>query len=233
MAIAIDSSTPAPSKLTGVLASPATSNSFSPPANSLILVGFSACSIATEPPPGTNLPTGGGLTYTKLIEKWDGSNDYAGLWWAFATSAPGSMSISITLTNIPQQGGLLQPVVLTGCSSNQSGAGTGFQSATGQTPSVSVTTTASGSQVFGMEANFTSTTSPTVASGQTITINGNSTFFTTSGNGYWMQTLTSPSGAAGTVTLSASAPTGLDITFVAAEILATATAADLSVAEIN
>lgn len=212
MAIAIDSSTPA-----AVAAN--TSNSFSPPAGSSLLILWASHFNRTITSISDSL--GSHLTYVKLIAYSEVGDDNQEIWIADCPSAQTGMTLTVT----PSAGtpDLLGVVVLTGAAAAASQTGTtGTQGTFSGTPSISVTTTADGSWVFGALGSR-GTSAPTIPAGQTDVFNGQT--FQLNVNG-WAQATSSPTTSSGTsVTLNDTAPTGVEFGFCVAEILAAPSAA--------
>ena len=222
MTITIDASTPAPST-TASTVSTLTSASFTPPANSLVVI---ATASAANTNVGNNLASvsDGTNTYTLLAWAAQATSVNAALSCHYYASSPGAITVTATFNFAPAQGIDLVPIVLTGVAAIQNGAvatdGAGAQEGSGATPSVTVNATAVGSMIIAAHANFTSGTSPTPSGDQSITFNAHSSFFTTSGNGNWAQYEPTLTTAPGNVTISDTAPTGLTLAMCAAEILA-------------
>ena len=246
MSIAVDASTPAPTATSSVIASGGTiaSAAITAPANSLIVICLAVqgtTNVAGHPDACITGVSGGGLTFTELAYAYHGSDSYASIWVGY-----GSPSASSTFTaqfgtgygSLATYGATLIPIVLTGAASTQNGGvatdlsgSTGAGSGTGgaalesasATPSVTVNATASGSLILAVQSNDTSATSPTVPGSQTITFNGHSSFYGSTGdNGLWAQMQTALTSGAGNVTINDTAPTGLMMAMCGAEILASA-----------
>lgn len=216
MTLAIDSSTPALAE--NASGTTCTSNAFSPPAGSLLVVVLANCYGNTITSITDSLATH--LTYRKLVNGPLDSN--AEIWVADCPSAQTGMTVTAT-TSATQPANVtgFGVIVMTGAAAaaSQTGAtnnGSGYSGA----PSAAVTTTAAGSQVIGVAAMASVATAPTPATGQTNTFGSQSLVLTSGAGAQWCQTTTSPTATSGTVvTISDTAPTG-DHGIVAAEILA-------------
>jgi hypothetical protein len=161
----------------------------------------------------TTTVTGAGLTWN-LVRRANGQHGTAEIWSALASSP----LTGATITSTPQVAGYdqqLTVVTLTGA------AGTGASAAAGKpsgTESVSVTTTAAGSQIFGVGEDYSNALSRSVGSGQYLL---GQWVDTGPGNTFWTQTTFGPTSATGTkVTLNETAPTGDIWNMAAAEVLA-------------
>jgi hypothetical protein len=224
MALAIDSSTPAPAtNIVGVTS--LASNAVAPPGSSLlaILVAISKCSGATVSSITDSLASH--LTYTKLVAE-PGTGCQSEIWLADVPgTAPGSMTITPTFTSASDVEVL--PIVFTGAQNSAAqitNANTGVAAnVVGVAPTATTSkAVTAGSQVIGAFTNFNNNTAPTALSGQTATINGNATFMndTNGGQGAWVEALSANSSGGSAVTLGASAPTTGFWAAAIAEILA-------------
>lgn len=232
MALAIDASTPA---VKGVApATSITSNTFSPPANSVIVVlvspGGPSGSAQSVSSMTDNL--GSHLTWALITGARSNTNSNgqlggsAEIWYASCPSSQTNMTVTANFainsgaTVSPDS--LIQPIVFTGAKTTQNGA-TAIDPQTGSTlPSKSVTTTAAGSWVVGVLINYTNATGPTPGSGQTNTINGNSAVLTnsTDAEAFWGQIQNAVTPGSGTlVTINDTAPS-VQHNMAIAEILA-------------
>lgn len=173
MALALDASTPALATNGGGgnASESVTSNSFSPPANAVIVVVCLSNMTA-----GSSTLTGSitdslasHLNWTEVTVSVDFSrrSGITAIWWAPVTSAPGAMTVSVTLTAsgsaIYEMG--VVPLVWTGADmTNPIGATTGGDGSTSSANlSVSITPTQTGSALL-MGAND-STTAASVSAG--------------------------------------------------------------------
>lgn len=157
--------------------------------------------------------TSAGLTWT-LVRRADSQGGTAEIWSAFAPSSPSGLTVTSTprLDGYDQQ---LTVLVLTGATTVGASAGAGGSAGVGH---VSVTTTASGSQVYGVGEDYTNAQSRTVASGQRLF---SQWVDTAAGDTFWTQGTYGPTSPAGTkVTLSDTAPTGDTWNMAAVEVLA-------------
>jgi hypothetical protein len=214
MAIAIDNSTPAP---VAVSATSGTTATFSPPANSLLVIGSGNAEPYRVTGVSDNLG-GGALTYSNLAFKFSVFSDtYGEIWAAYSTPAQTNMTVTVTYANAATLA-VFFVAVLTGAAPTQNGAtGSGTNSST--TPSAAVTTTANNSLVIGA-AGTRSAGAPTPNSGQTNTFGTRTFAAANSGDEQWMQTTTSPTSASGTVVTIGDTITSAEWAMVAVEILA-------------
>lgn len=232
MSLAIDASTPAIIGSTPVAAAgTVTSNSFSPPSNSVIFMmvaldGNSSGTAQTLSSMTDNL--GSHLSWAKLVTDGIVSGSLGGcaeIWWASCPSSQTGMTVTGTLlhatTGANSPDWAMLPIVFTGAATTQAGATATRNSTATGTPSLSVTGTANGSWVIGIVQNYDSGTAPTVGSGQTTTINGHvaQELNATDGDGYWAQIQTATTGG-GTITISDTAPTAIHHHMVVAEVQA-------------
>jgi hypothetical protein len=215
MAIAVDTSTPA---LKTNSATTAVSNSFSPPANSLLVIVYMSPNTTTISSITDSL--GGHLTYT-LRKGNHGTGDCnTEIWVADCPSSQTGMTVTATLGVSVY--GTIGIVVLTGAiaAASQTGA-TNNASSFGAAPTSSVTTTANGSLVIGTFGTRLGTTPAAgIPGGQTDTF-GSSTLLAQDGNGTyeWVQTTTAPTSSSGTsVTINNTTSCEFDLALV--EILA-------------
>lgn len=151
MAITEDASTPV--IVVGTSATSLTTASFSPPANSLLLavvgVGW-----GNTVPTGATVTDSGGHTWTVAATAAgtvSGTGGLAKIAYTYLSSAPGSITVTATFTNL-SGGSMLAVRVLTGAASSQAGAGSktlvGVTNSTVGT--VSITTTTTNSLVYGI-----------------------------------------------------------------------------------
>lgn len=164
MAIAEDSSDP-DTGLTGTGTATFTSISFSPPAKSLLVAmvaaewAFSASvtTITVTDSSDSNATTWAGV----FTDDTTGDGGASGVAYRYFATAPGSITVRSTYTNF-SGGGRLQVIkVLTGANPNQAGASVQSPIGGGTNFSASITTTGSGSIVYGaasMNNNHTSMT---------------------------------------------------------------------------
>ena len=222
MALAIDASTPAfASQATG--AASITSASFSPPSNSLLVIGVGHSGSGFISATAMTDSLGSHLTYTDAVGVVEGGNHaYSDFWIAPVGSAPGAMTVTASWTGSAAFGDAMGILVLTGAAVSQVGAAQNTATAASGTPaapSVAVTTTANGSWVFGFVTNSTSATAPTIPGGQTDTFNAQ-TMFAGPNAGFWLQGTSAPTSTSGTVvTINDTAPS-VEFAMVALEILA-------------
>lgn len=153
--ITTDASSPASVTATGRPASVVTA-SFTPPANTL-LCALIACGWNSGAPVAATVSDSGGHLWTKKAEATVGSvnGGLAAVWTCPLTSAPGAITVTMSITGWAASGGgvSLDLLVLNGAAANQAGAATGTKSdQTGSLTdtSVNVTTTQVGSRVYGV-----------------------------------------------------------------------------------
>ena len=161
MAITEDASTPAvvpvgDSGSTSPSTKTVTSAAFSPPANSL-LVALVNGGWATTSANAASVTDSVGGTWTvgpAAVGTSTSARGVAAIFYRYLSSAPGSMTVTASITNL-NAGRQLAVRVLNGAASNQTGAGSGTTvNPTGSTTcTVSVTTTVTGSQVYGAADN--------------------------------------------------------------------------------
>ncbi len=237
MALAIDSSTPAPHPINWTIEQPSGIQPavFSPPAGSVIFVFFS---ISVALPDRQDIyGMTDSLTTSLNWQPYEGALDCIStatapalygattVWWAYCPSAQTNMSIAAYPVNdlsSNDPSGLAQVVVFTGASPYQIGNVAVRRSRAAGTASLSLTTTYDNSWVFGVVSNYKNATGPTVGANQTTTINGASSVVTNSTDGlaYWVQRQNSITPSAGTsVTLNDTAPTSMKHHFSMVEVL--------------
>ena len=237
MAILIDASTPTVKTITGSSTSTA-SNSFSPPANSVIfcLVAVGNLTGNTQTVTSVTDSLGSHLTWTLMNGPTDGtganqnarSNAQIGggvtgataeVWWASCPSSQTSMTVTPTWANSSLSGGgLLGIIVFTGAATSQVGA-VGLANNTANTGTVThaVATTANNSWVMGIQFQWNSGTGPTAGTAQSTSFNSNS--FVISPN-YWAQRQNATTTTSGTsVTINDTAPTSVSFNQVVFEVL--------------
>lgn len=159
MAITQDASTPTVSTGTGTT-TPLTSPSFSPPSGSLVLV-LAGAGWSNTGTVGMTVTDSGSHTWTNpvtCIGHVSGNGGGVGIWYSYFASAPGSITVSVAYTGLVAGSGgrMLRVVVLDGAASSQAGAGTASNSYNATTGTVSVTTTTTGSLVWGVSDDTTS-----------------------------------------------------------------------------
>lgn len=154
MAITEDPSTPLIINKTGS-GNPVTA-AFSPPSGTLLVAlvagGWGSAN------PTVVVTDSGGHTWTVAATS-SGTSSIGGIAkiaYTYLTSAPGSITVTASFTGL-SGGSMLAVRVLNGAKSSQTGAGSGVaQSAAGSTVgTVSITTTAAGSQVYGINSSGT------------------------------------------------------------------------------
>src|SRR6266550_1698450 len=214
MAIALDASTPAATTIVKASTSQA-SASFSPPANSLILVffGLQVVDSVTAQSVSAVTNTGTSLTWTrKVLANHSGSSPggSAEIWWAFNTAAQTGITVTANFTRAAgssgdQNGGLMAVKVYTGTATSLSTAASATQiSTTNAVFTASVTTTGANSWVWGVALNWNNSTVGTAGTAQTVV---DSVTDTTSGDAEWTQKQNATTPSSGTsVTINDTAP---------------------------
>ncbi|MGZ7087314.1 MAG: fibronectin type III domain-containing protein, partial [Ilumatobacteraceae bacterium] len=140
--------------------------------------------------------TGGGLTW-KLRQRTNGQPGTAEIWEAVAPQPVNAVTITATRAT-GSYSGSIDVVAFSGADTITDGA-VGSGSAVSSTPAASLTTTSSGSWVWGIGNDWDKASARTVGSGQTKV----DEFLASSGDTYWVQSQTAPAGSAGaSVTLN-------------------------------
>jgi hypothetical protein len=163
--------------------------------------------------------SGGGLSWNLAVRANAQPGD-AEIWYAIATS--GVTGITITASRSSENcntgvcNGLLGVAVFSGVNlARPVGANAARSQATG-TPAVSLTTTRDQSWVFGVGADWDQAATRVIGAGQTM---GHDDQSTQNGDDYWVQYMTSPTPASGTlVTLDDLAPANHIYNFASVEI---------------
>jgi hypothetical protein len=157
--------------------------------------------------------SGGGLTW-KLRERTNDQPGTAEIWEAVAPTALSNVTVTATRSSGSYVGSI-GVLAFTGATTTTDGAvGTG--NATTGAPTVSLTTTAVGSWVWGIGNDWDQAKARTVGSGQTLF----DQFLAGVGDTYWVQSQTAAGNAANsTVTLGDTAPTTDHYDFSAIEII--------------
>jgi hypothetical protein len=168
-----DASTPAASGAAGTGTSLA-SNAFTPPDMSLV-VAFSAIGWSSTARPTMSCTDSLGNTWENPVRAYGTTNNGGGVaaFRHYYATSPGSITVTIGYNGFTAGGGrFVDPLVFTGANPDQSSAGAGWSLATSGTDgTLTVTTTQSGSWVWGVSDDPTSNT--------TWTPNGNSILDTT------------------------------------------------------
>lgn len=222
MALAFDSSTPA-LFTNDTAVSSGTSNSFSPPAGSL-LVCTTGCPFSSGITVSSITDSlGSHLNWTKLIQAQHNAD--AEIWAADCPSAQTGMTVTVnysTATARPAVGVL----VMTGAGNVAAQvANNNVGSSTSSPPSITTPNACqAGSYCIMVASNWSSSAAPTIPAGQTDVFNGNTYYFNESvnGTGWYAQTTTSANAGGSAVTLNDTAPTGTTLQSVIAEIVAAA-----------
>jgi hypothetical protein len=176
VAITEDVSTPAIVQQTGS-GSTITSASFSPPAGSLLLVlvgggwGNSGAMTASV----TDSKGGAWTTAVTAAGTNTSLRGIAAIYYRYLSTAPGAMTVTATFTNL-SGGKELAVRVINGASGSQSGTGTGsvINSTATTAGTVSITTTVTGSAVYGISDDATTNGAYTV-NGATSVLSGTPT----------------------------------------------------------
>lgn len=233
MTLAIDASTPA-LKLVPISGTSVASNTFSPPASSVIVlmvVTIGPSNVASSVSSVTD-SLGSHLTWALISGARCNTNNVGNLggtcevWYASCPSAQTNMTVTPTYTNPAGGGGanegFILPIVFTGADTTQNGAVATDPQTSAALPSKAVTTTRAGSRVIGCVLNYTNATGPTAGTAQTNTINGNSIIATnaTDADAAWGQMQNANTTSSGTsVTINDTAPS-VNHNMVVVEILA-------------
>jgi hypothetical protein len=216
----VDASTPA---IVGVAnnVTTAVSNSFSPPAATVVYAAFALDSLPEEADAHVASVTNSGSALTwhlKGAEHHNGSGvgGYVEVWWAYNPTAQANISVIGNLAqptkNVTPPIGGLQVIVFKNAAADQTLAAWGANwdsGGSGSPPNATVTTTAPNSLVFAVANNWDTSEAPTFPTSQTTTINGQSAVVLNpiDLDTYWVQAEKAPTSAAGTsVTMSDSAP---------------------------
>lgn len=170
----------------------------------------------------TETVSGAGLSWT-LVARANGKYGDSEVWKATASSVLSNVTVAATQSTATHYDQTLTVVAYQG-SSGVGASATKSSSTGGQT--VSLTTTAAGSLVYGVGNDYTSSTARTVGSGQTMSYQWQDTG---PGDDYWVQHITNPVTNSGTsATINDTAPTGHDYNLVAVEIKAGGTSTTTS-----
>lgn len=225
MAIALDGSTPASATTaTGSSATTITTGSFSPPANSMVVVMVNVGYGPTGSNPSVTVTDSNSNSFTAGSTAFDGSYDYSGLFYHYYTNAPGSITITATRTTGITCGWAVYPYVLTGAS-NVVGASNNTTNTNTSSMTGSITTTVTGSWVL--------LTSSTGNSGLTYTPNGSTTTITslqdnTDGEFLLQGKQTSATGTPGATTLGWTTTQNTFMSWAALEIVPSTTSGAVS-----
>ncbi|MGW5147523.1 hypothetical protein [Rhodococcus koreensis] len=163
MALAIDASSPA--MVAATSGTSLASNSFTPPAGSLVAV-VGTWSWAGNNAGSPALSTAG-VTWTKTVEVSGGTGGWGAvtIWEAYFPTSPGSIVANMTWTGTSSQRIGLDVIVITGADPDQStAASASIHVSSGTTHTRSVTTTRANSMIIGGLGAYGSGT-PTVVSG--------------------------------------------------------------------
>lgn len=177
MALALDGSTPTPTSAAGQGAS-ITTGSFTPPANSLLVVFAGMGWTASANSAVMGISDSGSHTWSVIGSAIGQDNNGGGVkgWLTYFAASPGAITVTVTTSGFGTGSGgvFVVPLVFTGAASDQTGAAvatvvspsgnTGSTSAT-----VSVITTRPGSWVWGISDDSNNNT--------TWTANGNSVLY--------------------------------------------------------
>jgi hypothetical protein len=146
LGLAEDASTPTPTHQAMGTTGSCASNSFTPPANSLVVACFSWMFKGTGSFPGAiSVSDNHGNTYLQGAEMDNTQECTTGIWIFYYTSAPGATTVTVTNTNHAAASVLLAPRVLIGAASSQAGGGSVTDN---DDASMHITTTQTGSFVY-------------------------------------------------------------------------------------
>jgi Fibronectin type III domain len=215
----IDSSTPAITPVSNNVTS-ILSNSFSPPAASVVYAAVALDSEPSESNPHVASVTNSGSALTWHLEGKEnhtgpGVGGFVEVWWAYNPTAQSNIALTISLAqptkNVTPPIGALQVIVMTNAAADQSAAawGAGWDTGSGgETPRAALTTTAPDSLVFAVANNWDSSETPTLPATQTTTIAGRTAVVLNpiDLDTYWVQVEKTPTALAAPVTMSDSAP---------------------------
>ena len=240
MALAIDASTPAAKHSANNTTPALTSNSFSPPAGSVIFVFWSGNddpnNVGQPNAPSITDSLGSHLTWTqtdwsRAADTSNVGNGQAAIWWANCPSSQTNMTV--TVTNGDAGGaaadGHIRPVVFTGADTTQNGAH-GKGGGTSQTGTATYTSTRAGSQGFIVFCDWNASSShPTVQSGCT---EDSWTTLATQSTGWTIRETSTVGSSGSSVTIGASAPT-VEGRYAYVEVLPAVTATSASSAPLT
>lgn len=195
--IYVDGSTPNDSYTASTTSTTLTSNSFSPPANTMVVVPVEVGYGPSGSDPGVTMADSNGNTYTLGPHVFDGSWDYGAIFYFYYTNAPGSITVTATRTSSNQTAWDIAPIVLQNTSSTVGASNTAFSASNVSSFTGSITTTVTGSWVY---------LAATAANTPTMTPNGSTwSLFTVAANGVGETLMagkaTSPTGTPGATTL--------------------------------
>lgn len=217
MAITEDASSPA--TISSNSATTVTTASFSPPSGSL-LVAMCAGNSTSAGLGSMTVSDSGSHTWTLWIRANSTPSGIGGgsaqIFYTYLSSAPGSITVTGTQSANTFNGTLLTVKVLDGASSTQTGATNKTSSTTAVAPTVSLTTTTTGSYVYGAMID--------ASNNDTLTANSNTTIITqdvdsTNGDTYASFKAASATGTPGATTFGFTAPSTCITNLVVAEIL--------------
>ena len=161
----------------------------------------------------TTTVTGAGLTWT-LVSRENGQAGVSEIWKATAATTLSGATVTATQSSTSNYHQSLTVIALTGVA----GIGaTAHANAATAAPTVSLTSTRAGSLVFGAGNDWDGATARTVGAGQAMLREYRDTV---SGDDFWAQKVTAPTGATGsTVTVNDTAPTADRWNLVAVEVI--------------
>lgn len=144
--IAEDASTPTPTHQAEGSTGTCASASFTPPANSLVVVNV-VWMFGVEPPQSSTLSVtdNHSNTYAKGVELDNVQETDTAIYLFYYSSAPGATTVTVTCTSTAPASVLLAPRVLTGANSNQSGAASATDNDDGK---LNIATTTAGSWAY-------------------------------------------------------------------------------------
>jgi hypothetical protein len=161
MAIAKDASTPVPFTQSGnpISGAGGTSVSFSPPANSLLVVCVSECEAYSVTNTITDSKGGSYANPVHYSAGLFGTHGAVDIFTRYLSSAPGNMTINVTPTYSGSMSMyFFKILVLTGCNSSQSGVASGTSNGSSTSAEVTLTPNFNGSWVVGVCDINTATT---------------------------------------------------------------------------
>ena len=202
-----------------------TTASFSPPADAWLYVAMGGNNAASTPTFNTPTNTGTALTWSQVGSINNGGNGSCVVWRAYNAASQAGITVTCSISNTGNiftgNSAGMTVDVWTGCATSQTGAAVVSAASTTQNISPTVTTTASGSRVFGIAQDFNGLGTPTSSDTSNTWNNAGES----SGLRAYKAT---DSGAPGSVAVNFNAAgAGPSWTYVLVEVLAAATAANI------
>lgn len=158
MAITIDASTPSPTHAVSANRNTVNSASFTPPANSLVVVAVVWMYSDGRSHPSTLSCTDGTNVYTSAVELDNVQSTSTAFFEHYYASSPGLTSVSVQSTVTTNAAALVYPIVLDGTNSVQTGAAHATDNDDGN---LSIVTTTPGSMVLIAAGSPVDTRAPT------------------------------------------------------------------------